>query len=350
VPDSVLDQNPTGFDADEFPTRASRKVFNVLQNKQIRLLVEPQQDPRIFVLHDDGSPEHGDKKKNDGIYSMKYKDTNRPGHYNFDISMKGIIPEIGYVERQEQHKTMVGIKEVDAGKTEAIIARTPDTNNYDINIVPADRFGNFYGPGIADKIQVKVDGDDIGPVEDKRENGTYVTQLKNVSPDQNPELTVSVAGKEVRRCKIKNCPLDKRYAVFVNIGRNEPQGSFGNLYNRDISYRFGFEYLLNARFSVEAEYGHEKFDAPKALDIDQVSVDAKYYVVVGTFQLGVRGGLGVYNADPGDTHLGINAGATAEYRFTPSWSLDINSNFHNVFTSGTDIQYMTLQGGVRYRF
>ncbi len=345
-----LTNNPAGHHSDSFPGNYERKLYRLAHDPRFAPLLKPVKEVEPVVLLDNGDKNNGDFVAGDGVYSATYNKTRLPGEYVFDFSMSGSAPGVGEFARAEKGRSLVRV-DPDPGESEVVVSRIGETDDYLITVVPADQFGNFMGPGYPHKIQVSVSGDGTldTEVRDPRENGSYQLKLSGVPQGTDPEISVTVSGKEIQKCPISSCLPDK-YAIYVGLGGNSPQGSFDSVYDSDSGFRIGIEYRYMSRLSVEVEYGHEEFDHLTPLDLDRLSLNAKYYFVLGTFQLAVRGGVGVYNADPGDTDFGVNVGATAEYRITPRWSIDINTDYHNVFGSDPNIQFMNLHGGLRYRF
>ncbi len=350
ISEEELTNNPAGLHPDSFPGNYERKLYRLAQDPRLAPLLEPVKEVEPVVLLDNGDKNNGDYVAGDGVYSASYNKTKLPGEYLFDISMSGSAPGIGEFSRTESGSSLVRV-DPDPGESEVVVSRIGETDDHLITIVPADRFGNFMGPGYPHKIQVSASGGGTldTEVRDPRENGSYQLKLSGVPQGADPEISVTVSGKEIQKCPISSCLPDK-YAIYVGLGGNSPQGSFDSVYDSDVGFRIGFEYRYMSRFSVEAEYGHEEFDHLAPLDLDRLSINAKYYFVLGTFQLAARGGVGVYDADPGDTDFGANVGATAEYRITPRWSIDINTDYHNVFSFGSNIKFLNLHGGFRYRF
>ena len=225
-----------------------------------------------------------------------------------------------------------------------------------LTIVPADRFSNFYGPDHGEEIDILINGPGNidTPITDKRANGTYTTVLSGIPDTAHPEIIVKVRGDEIERAELSELlEPERRYAVFASIGANIPHSDFGDDYDSGVSAQIGFEYRFTNRFSAEGTFGYENFDGKddnSGLDIYRFSANCKFYPLIGTFQLSIFGGPGIYVLDPGDVQVGLNLGAGAEYRITTDWSLEALYNFNNAFCSGDDARYSTVQGGFKFRF
>ncbi len=348
--------NPPGAPADALTSDFDRKLYRLLTDPKNAELLKPVNDSVPVILYDDGSKESGDATRGDGIYTGKYERTKVPGTYEVIVTAKGSTAAIGQFSRSEKSTALVRVIYADPTNSEISAYRTKP-NKYTITIVPADRHKNVLGPGFAQQIKVTVasgQGITSSPITDERENGTYTTTLSGVPEGADPVIIVSVSGKELKQCKLSECSKSKkRYAVFGSAGENFQIDSLSRkTHNPGGSYQIGFEYSFTNQWSFEGLLGFDRFrrSSSNKLDIYRFSADAKYYPIIGTYQLGLVAGIGAYNLDPGPTKIGMNAGVSGEYRITTEWSLEILGNYHTVFTSGDNIQYSTVHGGVRYRF
>jgi hypothetical protein len=309
-------------------------------------------------MFDDGSKIHGDAIAGDGIYSALYTNTRLPGQYIFEITVAGSTPILGNFSRTEKSSVVVNVLQPDRKQSEITVDPTNVAGEFDVTIAPADRFGNFLGPGFSKQIELTVSaggGSISAPVTDPLENGTYVTKLVSVPGGADPTLAIKVGGIDLGASPISQLLKPKRrYAIFASIGSNFPNGNFNTFFDPGISAQLGFEYRFTNRISAEGTFGYERFQAafaPAHLNMLRGSGNLKFYPVIGTFQFGVFGGGGVYHFDSGGgTHGGLNIGAVGEFRLNTTFSLESIYNFHTVFTSGTNVHYSTVQGGVRFRF
>jgi hypothetical protein len=354
VSPSVLTTNPPGHDPDSFPNQYTRKLFNFLNTSQAGT-IQSTEDPQPITLFDDGQAEHGDDKAGDGVYSLKYTNTKTPGLYKFKLLIDINNVSLGKISRFEERETVVAVRVPDAKQSEVLATReTP--SSYRIDIVPADRFGNFLGPGFAEAIRLTLSGGGtVGTsITDERENGTYTIRITGIPSGADPVVVVKVSNVEIANGTLSSLSKpSKRFAVFGGIGGNFPHGDFNTFFDSGFSSQLGFEYRFTNRFSAEGTFGFDRFGfafGSSNLDLYRLSANAKFYPVIGTFQFGVFAGGGVYHFNPSSTHGGLNVGAVGEYRINTSWSVESTYNFHNVFTSGSNTRFSTLQGGVRFRF
>ena len=52
-----------------------------------------------------------------------------------------------------------------------------------------------------------------------------------------------------------------KFAVFLDLGANFPQGTFSTSYNNGFSLNAGFEYMTTSHFSVEGIFGYHYVSA-----------------------------------------------------------------------------------------
>ncbi|HET6980071.1 MAG TPA: choice-of-anchor X domain-containing protein [Pyrinomonadaceae bacterium] len=353
-----LSTQPPGLNP-ENNTPYDRKLFLLLQSTSLAQDIEPKPDPTIFQMVDDGSAASGDAVAGDGIYSMRYSNTRLPGRYRFKVSMQGLTTPGGVVDRFEQRDAEVNVLQIDSKESTVDTTRVT-SGNYRVDIVPADRFGNFLGPGYARQIKVTLTGTGtvLPAVIDERENGTYTVKLTGVADPENTRIKVSYVNQPFSDITVEDAGKPKkRFAVFGGIGGNFPHGDFNTFFDSGISTQAGFEFMFTNRLSAETTFGFDRFGFssvfPGDLKVYRGSANVKFYPVIGTFQFGVFGGGGAYHftfGGAGSTRGGINFGTVAEYRINTHWSVEGTYNFHNVFTSGSSTRFSTAQAGVRFRF
>jgi hypothetical protein len=146
-----------------------------------------------------------------------------------------------------------------------------------------------------------------------------------------------------------------KFAVFLDLGANFPQGSFSGHFKNGFSLNAGLEYIAASHLSLEGIFGYHYAPAKAggSLNIYQFSGDAKYYITTGNIRPFINGGIGGYAFSPGSTHFGGNVGGGVLFTpasFGPHWGLQGSYNFHAVNTPLSTTQFSTFQGGVRYAF
>lgn len=153
----------------------------------------------------------------------------------------------------------------------------------------------------------------------------------------------------------------RRWGLSLHAGASIPHGDFNNVYNPGPNVGVDLEYRFNRRFSLEAIYtfNHfrgETFDflgqsfTVDGTNIHNLSLNGKVYGSTSPVRPFVNFGGGVYVFDSATARGGVNVGGGLQFDLTPTVALDSMYNFHNVFGSGSNLRYSTLQGGVRFRF
>ena len=161
----------------------------------------PREEIRI-PLYDDGT--HGDRRKNDGIYSAVIQNTKIPGLYNIRILVTAEIN--GKKTTREWTKTFRSTVAVDPRfsaldlKTVSVSKRK---NTYKLAVAPKDRFGNFMGPGHTVEI-INVDGKRMELTDNL--DSTYSADL-------------SVAVKQLKKGDVIQVLVDDKPFTEVKLSR-----------------------------------------------------------------------------------------------------------------------------------
>lgn len=153
----------------------------------------------------------------------------------------------------------------------------------------------------------------------------------------------------------------KRWGLSLHAGVSIPHGDFNTFFNPGPNAGIDLEYRIKRTFSVEGIYTFHRFRgetltgtfAPITigdLNLHQFSLNGKFYGSSSPVRPFFNFGGGVYKFDPGSTHGGLNIGGGFQFDITPNVAFDTMYNFHNVFTSGSNTQFSTVQGGLRFRF
>ena len=166
------------------------------------------------------------------------------------------------------------------------------------------------------------------------------------------KVGVPASGKATVTTSIE--AVEQRFfAVNAKIGADIPNGSFNNYVDPGVSLNLGLEYLISPSVSVEAILGYHQFGDDGLgddLDVYQLSLNGRYYLPKMIVWPYINAGVGLYFLDPGDTELGANAGVGVQYELTPQLSIEGAYNYHHVDTSNPDVQFSTVQVGLRYQF
>ncbi len=357
VSNSVLNTEP---DPGDVTTPYERKLLYLANNGSLKNVIQPSAPPTNYALLDDGDPNHGDLKANDGVYSAKVTDTSRPGLYRFTVTMDWTNPTTGQIRRVQTLEREVKVNPTPESSSVAV-SKGSLPGEWLLTVTPRDGFGNYVGPGYASAFNVQVagGGNATVPPKDAVQTGTYSIQLTGVPSGADPTVTISVTGSQIRNCKLSACagggtnPSGGKFAAFLDLGANFPQGNFGNVSNDGFSLNAGLEYIVTSHFSAEGIFGYHY--SPLKLggneNIYQFSVNGKAYLITaGNIHPFINGGIGGYAFSPGSAHFGGNVGAGVLFTLTPRWGIRGSYNFHAVSTPGSTTQFSTLQGGLRYVF
>lgn len=113
------------------------------------------------------------------------------------------------------------------------------------------------------------------------------------------------------------------------------------------------EYPVTHRLSFELELGHDDLDlhrAPEGVDVNHVLVGLRGYLrpwrrmqPFGTL------GAGIYDLEPGPTEEGYSVGLGLQYELSRRMAFEVLSRYHRVGVEGPDVDFTTLQIGLRAR-
>jgi hypothetical protein len=352
VMDDVLKNEPPGGNPNDTTNPYQRKLQYLVRTTDLLSKVEPQPYPGTFVLLDDGNAANGDFRPGDGIYSIAFPYTDKPGLYRFKVSLDWDDPRTGRVQRIEEIQRHIKVKPTAANSTVKIV---PDTvsGQFLINITPADMFGNFMGPGAPERISVQLlgNGNLAGALTNPLETGTYTIRVVNVPPGTTPKVLVKVDDETISGASTSN--ISRRFAVFAALGTNFPQTGLSNSFDNGLSFNGGLEYIVSNYFSIEGSLGRHSLEGKLTgggLSVYQLSLNAKFYGGSGFVRPFFNFGAGFYHFNPGSTQGGVNTGTGLQFNLTPRFALEGVYNFHNVVNSGSNARFSTLQGSLRFRF
>jgi von Willebrand factor type A domain-containing protein len=382
VGDMLSDSNApsTAPQSGDQGSAAQSKLDNTLAEDPSRL--RRVSDPTI-TLRDDGSAASGDAVANDGIYSALYT-PQIPGHYNFLFGLEGSTRETGAFSRQ-QLKT-VYVRPLPTGSNTQVstsVTGGGDRGTLSINMTPRTRFNNRLGPGFANYFWFKAPGRPAFRATDNL-NGTYTAQLNfsgAIPPDVeihfidravmiSDETTLEDIGVTlddstvlVKHVPVLEGPGFKRWGFSLHGGVSVPHSSnINGTHGPGPNFGADLEYRFNRTFSGELIYTYNRFRGDTVnfgfgpitfapINLHVLSLNGKVYGNSAPVRPFFNFGGGVYVFSPGvSTHGGMNVGGGLQFDVTPNFAVDSMYNFHNVFVSGSNVQYSTAQGGVRFRF
>jgi hypothetical protein len=138
-----------------------------------------------------------------GKYSLSLSDTKTPGTYRFQVAIDLKTP-MGNIHREETIETRVEVLSAPSN-TDVTVNFDRASGQYLAVMLPRDALGNFKGPGYDNQVGVKVDGKPFAAtVNDALADGTYSIALPGIPENANPQVSISIAGAEVRNDTLQN--------------------------------------------------------------------------------------------------------------------------------------------------
>jgi hypothetical protein len=193
---------------DAFATAASqpsnRDVKPARFAKIDALFERCEKDDLIYVekpgieLYDDGT--HGDVTPNDGIYTLRFLNTEYEGSYIFRFKGSGVSPSGSAFSRVKTLAEYVRV-EVEPSQTDFGSRIYQQKGNFVVKefyVTPRDSFGGYLGPGYSDQIQFNATGGEwICPVIDYN-NGIYSRLLSYDKATLEPVVIPVIQGKPIK--------------------------------------------------------------------------------------------------------------------------------------------------------
>jgi hypothetical protein len=337
----------------------------MVQDEAARLKLAPETD--TIVLYDDGRPEHGDAKADDGVYSAVYRNTYRPGNYDITVSFNGSAPGVEHFARSESRTITVRMTRFDMAKS-AIDALPVDPKTgrlaYEVSVTLVDEFGNFLGPGHSIDVLISPPGKQWGPAGrrvslDDNLDGSYSGRVE-LTPEEakaGSELRIVADGTAIylreKRIVVKRAPLPP-HSLSLHLGRTAPIGAFGNDYDPGLSVTVDYDYHFAPQLAAVILLGYHEFDPTSPLVSNNywwnLSGNLKYESSTSSPHWYANGGLGFYFPKTGSAALGYNLGVGLERVVAPQWLVGFGTDYHRVFTGGSDTEFYVPYVKAEYRF
>lgn len=350
-------QQPIDLSGDQFANLAGKKGFILLQDDALRKSLTPISE--TIQLFDDGLSEHGDAKANDGVYNALYTKTQRPGFYDVDLSFRH-DNGAGVALRTDSKTVSVGIEQVDLSKSTIDIRRVQDPEGdtaYRVTVMLIDKYKNYIGPGYNHVVIVALPGDKWGgrrvQLKDNLD-GSYsgIVRLTEEEVKTGARLVIDVGGKKITT--IEQPPAFDRRSASIHFGSTIPTGTFNNSYDSSYSLALDLDYQFTPQLSVVGLLGYNHFKSGSSSVSDtywwNLSANLKYTFTPNVWRPYVNGGLGFYAPESGSSEPGFNLGAGVDYSLRPNLTLEIGADYHNIFTSGNDIEFLVPHIGVIYHY
>jgi hypothetical protein len=309
-----------------------------------------------MTLFDDGT--HGDEVAQDGIYTACFTATQNEGHYSFNINVSGITPGGSRFQRRLVHTATVEHGAVDPAKTLVRVdppvidpsAGVPSI----VTVVPMDRFGNPLGPGYSSQIAVATTGGRLPGEPQDNGDGFYFYRIPADRISAPERITVIIDGREMQTRPVLRVEDDfPSFGISGHVGRAFPLSDLSNAYDPDMSYGADIHYAFDCHWAVFAIWGYNQFKSKIAgiddLQIQNFSLDVRYYPLCATVTPYVAVGPGAYLPKNGDTQFGGNAALGLKFQITSNLALDAGANYHYMFDSG-NTQFLVGQVGILLNF
>lgn len=150
----------------------------------------------------------------------------------------------------------------------------------------------------------------------------------------------------------------KRWGLSLHAGMSIPHGDFNTLFDPGPNFAVDLEYRLTPIVSLEAIYGLHHFGGGTFgqvsvgdLNVHQFSFNGKVYGTTSPVRPFFNFGGGAYRfGSGGGTNGGVNIGGGLQFDVTPNLAFEGLYNLHNVFTTGSNVRFSAVQGGLRFRF
>jgi hypothetical protein len=355
-----LDQS-IDLSGDKFPNLAAKKGHILIQDANLRKELKPAID-RI-ALYDDGNPDHGDLRANDGLYSALYNKTDRPGFYNFIFEVSGTETELGRIYRKESRSMTIGIKQFDFSKSRVFISEvTPSEaiKAYKVDITLIDKYDNYLGPGHSINVIVDSPGKRWGPrgrVVGLNDNldGSYsgIIELTANEVAEEYKLILDVNGNIITTLGPSG-PL--RFGLSLHSGLAIPSGNLANSFDQGVNFLVDANYWLRSSLALFGFFGYNNFKS-KIAGVDDnyilnFSLNLRYYLQKSItpgpkwfYYIGV--GPGLYIPESGNNKFGFNLGAGINYNLSPTISFELGVDYHKTFNK---IEFIHTHAGVIMRF
>ena len=115
-----------------------------------------------------------------------------------------------------------------------------------------------------------------------------------------------------------------------------------------------YEYRFSEDLSAVGLLGYNQFSAGSSAVSDthwwNISANLKYHLTPNAWRPFVNGGVGMYVPESGSTKPGLNLGAGVKYTLRSDLFLEIGADYHFVFSSPDEIEFLVPHVGLAYRF
>ena len=347
-----------GTIGEESLSRQQRKAVYLTRKRNGALAVLSQSTgPLVLRLYDDGT--HGDKTKEDGIYTNQYTDVIKEGTYCFRFRAAG-----KHFQREKTEQALV-VPNPHPGSSSLDIRwqdTTPDDPLqylYYIELVPKDPYGNFIGPGHTVEVNINYKREEsTGSMKlNDHLDGTYKGEIRILPRGLKTgvQLAFTIDGKPFTT--VEKIPGFKKRSLGVYAGVGIPAYSFSMGRGIDINSGCYFGYQLSTQFSLVGMVGYNRFRSDSSSNNDMemkwwnISGNLQSEVVKVPFRIYLNVGPGIYISGSGILTPGFNFGVGAAYSLKADLGIDLGINFHHLLTKGVpDPNFLVTYARLLYHF
>lgn len=340
---SAAATQPSGRDPKPARFEKIDALFELCDKEGLVFVEEPGID-----LYDDGT--HGDVTANDGIYTLRFTNTQYEGSYVFRFKASGVSPTGSAFSRVKTIAEYLRV-EVDPAETDfssRVYQTSGNTIIRQFYVIPRDRFKGYLGPGYPDQIQFKTTaGRLIGSLVDHN-NGIYSQLLQYDESTDRPVVSAVVQGK-----RLEPIHAFKAFELVPFVGRF----FFDNLLGLDdglvVGARFGYHITNPLVAELEGGVTFTESTAGSSGNVYQAMFNLRYDL----YQLRVRDLLPYVTAGAGylffrdlgvdDEAFALHGGVGLTYKLTDSLGIRIDGRtfrINDTMGVGSTTNYQTTAG------
>ncbi len=291
-----------------------------------------------------------------GFYVASFADTDVPGIYTVEFTIAGEHPDIGPYTRTETLSTLIEFAQADIDTSDlSVIERIvgSDVDRLRLRIEPLDAHGNYLGPDYADRIHITVAPGSVASDIRDLLDGAYEAWLE-VPTAADPDISVVVLDQRLYAGSASKLPAQRRLDLSLHLGATIPRGSLNNLYDGDYSLALDLDYHVTPQLSFVGAAAYHAFKGDTTAVSDtywwSLTANVKYAFTPQGLRPYITAGLGIYIPESGSIRVGGNGGLGVDYNIDRYWSIEAGVDYHLIFTSGSDTEFLVPRIGVLRRF
>jgi von Willebrand factor type A domain len=343
---TLLSQNPSpttpaGFQSEPAATDAQRKFQLLLGQDSFQKALRPSENPIVF------------QNNGNGTYSATFTNTFVSGPYTVIYKVEGLRSDIGAYERTESRSVALRFGTPSLAASDLrILSRRPSTaGRFDLSVRPVDSRGNFLGPDYGHAIAVSVNGVRVTNTPTDVLDGSYIFSIITTGSPSATNITVTVMGRPLYNGLLSGIPGSgssmTKFAFSAHVGVAVPVTGFGPGASTRLLTEFDFEYRATPKFSLEGVVGYYNFSPGS---ITSGSLLFKGYLPVSSGRFFLAGGPGAFHPSGGTVNFGLNGGAGFNKPVNSWLDLEFGASYSHIFRSTSDLGFLGVKGGVKFKF